>query len=125
MRNNCCAALVVGGLGPPRAAHWLGSTGLLTTLPPRIREGRLAAAHPWGCSDGCTQTVAASIDLMNLRVPAIATPLTKRRIGYDEIEGFVVSTIFLGVNHGLGRGRPLWFETLVFRQGTASRVVAE
>jgi hypothetical protein len=62
---------------------------------------------------------------MNLRVPAIATPLTKRRIGYDEIEGFVVSTIFLGVNHGLGRGRPLWFETLVFRQGTASRVIAE
>jgi hypothetical protein len=72
-----------------------------------------------------TLSVAASIDLMNLRVPAIATPLTKRRIGYDEIEGFVVSTIFLGVNHGFGRGRPLWFETLVFRQGTASRVIAE
>jgi len=48
----------------------------------------------------------------------------KRRIGYDEIEGFVVSTIFLGVNHGFGR-RPLWFETMVFRESTGERELGQ
>jgi hypothetical protein len=41
-----------------------------------------------------------------------------RHVGYDEVSGFVVSTVFLGINHSFfGKGRPLWFETMVFRQG--------
>jgi hypothetical protein len=34
-----------------------------------------------------------------------------------------VSTIFLGVDHSHGFGRPLWFETMVFRDGEAAECV--
>jgi hypothetical protein len=34
----------------------------------------------------------------------------------DEVEGFYISTEFLGINHNVtGTGPPLWFETIVFR----------
>jgi hypothetical protein len=39
----------------------------------------------------------------------------QRIIEQDEIEGFWVSTIFMGLDHQyLPKGRPLWFETMVF-----------
>ena len=44
----------------------------------------------------------------------------KRRVAWDSISGFIVSTIFMGINHGHGR-RPIWFETMVFREGIGDR----
>jgi hypothetical protein len=37
-----------------------------------------------------------------------------RRIAHDRIEDVLVSTVFLGLDHNFGRGRPILFETLVF-----------
>lgn len=39
----------------------------------------------------------------------------QQRIGNDEIEGHLVSTVFLGLNHQFHpKAKPLWFETMVF-----------
>jgi hypothetical protein len=38
-----------------------------------------------------------------------------RVVVQEEVEGFWVSTVFLGLNHGFGGKRQLWFETTVFR----------
>jgi hypothetical protein len=35
------------------------------------------------------------------------------RIGYETINGWKISTIFLGINHGFG-GPQRWFETMIF-----------
>lgn len=41
-----------------------------------------------------------------------------RRVAETYLGSAWVSTVFLGLNHNhLGRGRPLWFETMVFRDG--------
>ena len=37
----------------------------------------------------------------------------KRRIGYDEVGNYRVSTVELPSDHGFG-GTPLWFETMIF-----------
>jgi hypothetical protein len=37
-----------------------------------------------------------------------------RHIGCDEIDGIKISTVFLGLDHGWGGGRPVLFETMVF-----------
>jgi hypothetical protein len=38
-------------------------------------------------------------------------------IAQDDVEGFYISTEFLGINHNAtGAGPPLWFETMVFRE---------
>ncbi len=40
---------------------------------------------------------------------------TKERIVKQEtIEGLYISTVFLGMNHGFGGKRSLWFETMIF-----------
>lgn len=42
----------------------------------------------------------------------------RRRVGLDEINGYGVSTVFLGLDHGLHYSRhPLLFETIVFGKG--------
>ncbi len=45
----------------------------------------------------------------------------KRQVAYDEIRHgeatIKVSTVFLGLNHNLLPGPPLWFETMVFWPG--------
>lgn len=42
----------------------------------------------------------------------------KRRVGSDDVNGYHVSTVFLGLDHGHGfTGRPLLFETMVFGDG--------
>lgn len=39
----------------------------------------------------------------------------KRRVGFDTLEnGLEVSTVWLGLDHNFGGGRPLIFETMVF-----------
>lgn len=40
--------------------------------------------------------------------------ITKRRVDYTEFPGGYVSTVFLGLNHRFGPGKPLLFETMVF-----------
>jgi hypothetical protein len=43
---------------------------------------------------------------------------TSRHVAYDQVSGFVVSTVFLGINQNFfGKGEPIWFETMVFREG--------
>lgn len=37
-----------------------------------------------------------------------------RRIGWDDINDVTVSTVWLGLNHNLGDGEPLIFETMMF-----------
>jgi len=37
-----------------------------------------------------------------------------RRVAKTEVGGIEISTVFLGINHNFGSGRPLWFETMVF-----------
>ena len=39
----------------------------------------------------------------------------KRIVAKTQISGLLVSTVFLGINHGFGwTVRPLWFETMIF-----------
>lgn len=40
------------------------------------------------------------------------------RVAIDHIELYEVSTVWLGLDHGFGRGAPLIFETMVFLDGT-------
>ena len=37
-----------------------------------------------------------------------------KRIAHDIIGGVRISTVFLGLNHNYGKGKPLLFETMVF-----------
>lgn len=39
-----------------------------------------------------------------------------RSLAADEVDGYMVSTAFLGLNHNFGSGDPLIFETMVFAQ---------
>lgn len=38
-----------------------------------------------------------------------------RRVAATHLNGFWISTVFLGIDHSFGGGRPLWFETMIFR----------
>lgn len=47
----------------------------------------------------------------------------KRRVNKTEINGFIVSTVFLCIDHNWsGRGRPVLFETMVFSHDTDEAV---
>jgi hypothetical protein len=37
-----------------------------------------------------------------------------RRVGRDVVNGLLISTVFLCIDHGFG-GTPQWFETMIFR----------
>lgn len=37
-----------------------------------------------------------------------------RQIGFDRLDDIYISTVFLGLDHSFGMGRPLIFETMVF-----------
>jgi hypothetical protein len=37
-----------------------------------------------------------------------------RKVAYDEVGGYRISTVFLGMDHSFGGGPPLLFETMVF-----------
>ncbi len=54
---------------------------------------------------------------------AMAFEGTDNHVGHDEVSGFIVSTVFMGINHTWGRGRPHWFETMVFRQMDNKRML--
>lgn len=38
----------------------------------------------------------------------------KRHVADVTIDGVRISTVFLGIDHDFGGGRPLWFETMIF-----------
>ena len=38
----------------------------------------------------------------------------KRHVAQDDIGGVSVSTVFLGIDHAWGSGRPVLFETMIF-----------
>jgi hypothetical protein len=40
--------------------------------------------------------------------------IENRRVGRDMVNGLLVSTVFLCVDHGFG-GSPKWFETMIFK----------
>lgn len=45
-----------------------------------------------------------------------------RRVAVDEVGGFEVSTVFLGIDHGFGyTDRPILFETMIFNATGKSR----
>lgn len=47
---------------------------------------------------------------------------SNRVVKHDEIDGYVISTVFLGINHNFwGEGPPLLFETMVFKGETTIR----
>ncbi len=39
------------------------------------------------------------------------------RVGDDDVCGYCVSTVFLGIDHSFGRGPPILWETMVFGEG--------
>jgi hypothetical protein len=53
---------------------------------------------------------------------ALAGDPEYKRVGYDELNGFDVSTVWLGIDYRFGRGTPLIFETMVFPAGSMSEV---
>lgn len=52
-------------------------------------------------------------DLMKWAEWMEESPL-KKSVGLDEFGNIKVSTIFLGLDHNFGRGRPLLYETMIF-----------
>ncbi len=48
-----------------------------------------------------------------------------RRVDQTVIDGFRVSTVFMGLDHRFGEGEPLLFETMVFRVGSGADLWAE
>lgn len=42
-----------------------------------------------------------------------------RRIGLDTFDGWIISTVWLGLDHHFGNGPPLIFETMVFKKGVS------
>jgi len=42
-----------------------------------------------------------------------------RRVAYTQIDGYEVSTVFLGVDHNHFGGTPILFETMIFGPGDA------
>jgi hypothetical protein len=40
-----------------------------------------------------------------------------KRIGYNEVGSYHVSTVWLGINHSFGDGPPVIFETMIFGEG--------
>lgn len=47
------------------------------------------------------------------------------RIAKTEGDGYIVSTVFIGLDHNYGGGPPEIFETMVFKQGEATNLDCE
>lgn len=48
-----------------------------------------------------------------------------RRVARDEVGKYLVSTVWLGIDHGFGEVGPLIFETMVFESGNSNNVVCK
>jgi hypothetical protein len=40
--------------------------------------------------------------------------IDNRRVAYDQVGRYTVSTVFLGIDHSFGGGPPLLYETMIF-----------
>lgn len=49
----------------------------------------------------------------------------ERIVAKTTLQGFLVSTVFLGVDYSRGVGPKLWFETMIFQQGQWSELYCE
>ena len=45
----------------------------------------------------------------------------RRRVAFDVVDGYEISTVFLGLDHGFGSSKPMLFETMVFGKGTGDQ----
>jgi hypothetical protein len=43
--------------------------------------------------------------------------LSGKHVAVEEIGPFVISTVFLGIDHSFGSGLPILFETMIFTDG--------
>jgi hypothetical protein len=60
--------------------------------------------------DGHTPRPAADV----LEMARGLGPVEERRVAETHVGPVLVSTVFLGIDHAFGRGRPLLFETMIF-----------
>jgi hypothetical protein len=58
----------------------------------------------------------------NLYEWAQAYESSDNHLAQDQVCGFYVSTIFIGLDYSFGHGPPLWFETMVFREKDNDRL---
>lgn len=49
----------------------------------------------------------------------MSVDLDERKVGRDYVDDYLISTVFLGINHG-SDDLPQWFETMVFRGNSSS-----
>lgn len=63
--------------------------------------------------------------LTSLEWAELSKDLDYKRIGHDEINGYRISTIWLGLNHEYFGGAPLIFETMVFASGNYEDLACE
>lgn len=58
------------------------------------------------------------LDLKDPNLEALMRDVQKRRVALDEIGDYVVSTVFLGLDHCFSlTGSPILFETMIFPKG--------
>lgn len=87
----------------------------------RKMEARLDQPPHWGYLDEHKQVVRCHMSDMLERTGGCDPFATMdRRVGADYVRGHRVSTVFLGLDHGM-LGRPMWFETMVFHQSPSKR----
>lgn len=43
----------------------------------------------------------------------------------DEVDDYLISTVDLGIDHSFGIGKPLYYETMVFKKGSWSDLYCE
>lgn len=60
-----------------------------------------------------------------IEAESLLADATRRRVGYDCVNKFTVSTMFLVINHGSLEQTPLLYETLVFNTQTRAEAWLE
>lgn len=74
------------------------------------REGNPISAQRWG-------------ELLETGVEPDSRygPRSYKQVAEDTVGRFYLSTVWLGLDHGFGRGKPLIFETMIFDEGDGPR----
>jgi len=99
-------------LGLPDADDWKRINVELTRKDPRLLRDK--ATFDFG-----TDEVKPATDLYEW---GEWMENASRHIARDEVSGFIVSTVFLGIDHSFGHSEPLWFETMVFRADSSGEM---
>lgn len=50
---------------------------------------------------------------------------SNRYVGWDQLNGLDISTVFLGLDHSFDNGPPLIFETMIFKHGEPNDLYCE